>query len=143
MVLLTAVDAGDAAAEIPASWGLWCLKRPCDSDELALAVERALETDQLKREVERVPFPPPAAASTASTKSSATAVPRKQVLEMVLPKVKLAAGRHDAHSGRAVPARSELIARAIHHESSRAISPAGHQLLGGAGNPARKRADGL
>jgi len=119
VVLVTAADASDAAAEALRLGAFECLKRPCDSDELVLAVDRALETDQLKREVELLRSASDSKYGIDKIIGRSRAL--QQVLEMVRKVARSEAGtvliQGESGTGK------ELIARAIHHESSRADQP--------------------
>jgi two-component system response regulator AtoC len=116
VVLVTPADASDAAAEALRLGAFECLKRPCDSDELVLAVDRALETDQLKREVELLRSASDRKYGIDNIIGNSRAL--QQVLEMVRKVARSEAGtvliQGESGTGK------ELIARAIHHESSRA-----------------------
>ncbi len=116
VLLVTPADASDAAAEGLRLGAFECLKRPCDLDELVLTVDRALETDQLKREVELL--------RSASGKGYGieNIIGRSRALHQVLTVVRKVARstagtvliQGESGTGK------ELVARAIHHESSRA-----------------------
>ena len=119
VVLVTAAEDVDAAAEALRLGAFECLKRPCENDELALVVERALEADQLKREVELLRSTSTSKYGIDSIIGSSRAL--QQVLEMVRKVARSDAGtvliQGESGTGK------ELIARAIHHESSRADQP--------------------
>lgn len=116
VLLVTPADGSDAAAEALRLGAFECLKRPCDVDELVLTVDRALETDQLKREVELLRSTSGKGYGIENIIGSSRAL--QQVLTVVR-KVARSEGGTVLIQGESGTGK-ELIARAIHHESSRA-----------------------
>ncbi len=119
VILVTPADDTEVIVEALRLGAFECLKRPCDMDELLLTVDRALETDKLKREVELL--------RSASSKSYGiqNIIGSSRALQQVLAIVRKVANSEagtvliQGESGTG----KELIARAIHHESSRADQP--------------------
>jgi DNA-binding NtrC family response regulator len=116
-VLLVVPAAGaDIGADALRLGAFECLKRPYDGDELVLIVDRALATDQLKREVELLRTTSGKGYGIENIIGNSRAL--QQVLNIVRKVARSEAGtvliQGESGTGK------ELIARAIHHESSRA-----------------------
>ncbi|MCD4688806.1 MAG: sigma-54 dependent transcriptional regulator [Desulfuromonadaceae bacterium] len=116
VLLVTSVDCSDIAAEALRLGAFECLKRPCKGDELILTVDRALATDQLKREVELLRSTSGKGHGIENIIGNSRAL--KQVLNVVRKVARSEAGtvliQGESGTGK------ELVAQAIHTESSRA-----------------------
>ncbi len=116
VLLVTSAEGTDVAAEALRLGAFECLKHPCDVDELILTVERALETDQLKRQVELLRSTSGKGYGIENIIGNSRAL--QQVLTVVRKVARSEAGtvliQGESGTGK------ELIARAIHSESSRA-----------------------
>ncbi len=116
VLLVTSVDGADIAAEALRLGAFECLKRPCKGDELILTVDRALATDQLKREVELLRSTSGKGHGIENILGNSRAL--KQVLNIVRKVARSEAGtvliQGESGTGK------ELVAQAIHTESSRA-----------------------
>ncbi|APG29108.1 Fis family transcriptional regulator [Syntrophotalea acetylenivorans] len=119
VLLTTPADGSDVIVEALRLGAFECLKRPCDMDELVLTVDRALETDQLKREVELLRSASGKSYGIENIVGNSRAL--QQVLDIVR-KVALSEAGTVLVQGESGTGK-ELIARAIHHESSRADQP--------------------
>lgn len=116
VILIVPADGTDTAVEALRLGAFECLKHPCDADELVLTVSRALETDQLKRQVEQLrSF---SDRDCGIDKIIGTSRALRQVLEVIRKIARSEAGtvliQGESGTGK------ELVARAIHCESSRA-----------------------
>ncbi|OEU64173.1 MAG: Fis family transcriptional regulator [Desulfuromonadales bacterium C00003094] len=116
VLLVAPVDGADIAAEALRLGAFECLKRPCEVDELVLTVDRALATDQLKREVELLRSTSGKGHGIENIIGNSRAL--KQVLSVVGKVARSEAGtvliQGESGTGK------ELVAQAIHYESSRA-----------------------
>lgn len=116
VLLVAPVDGSDTAVEALRLGAFECLKRPCDPDELVLTVDRALATDQLKREVEQLRSS--SGKAYGIDKIIGCSRPLQQVLTVIRKVARSEAGtvliQGESGTGK------ELVARAIHCESSRA-----------------------
>jgi two-component system response regulator AtoC len=119
VILVTTSDAPEVAVQALRLGAFECLRKPVNTDELVLVVERALETGQLKREVAKL-------RSERSTRFGVDNIighsaDMKKVLTMVRKIARSEAGtvfiQGESGTGK------ELIAKAIHYESSRADQP--------------------
>lgn len=119
VILVTPADDSEVIVEALRLGAFECLKRPCDMDELLLTVDRALETDKLKREVELLRSASSKSYGIENIIGSSRAL--QQVLAIVRKVARSEAGtvliQGESGTGK------ELIARAIHHESPRADQP--------------------
>lgn len=116
VLLVIPADGSDVAAEALHLGAFECLKRPYDGDELLHTVDRALATDQLKREVELLRSTSGKGYGIENIIGNSRAL--QQVLTVVRKVARSEAGtvliQGESGTGK------ELVARAIHHESSRA-----------------------
>jgi DNA-binding NtrC family response regulator len=116
---MTASDAPDVAVQALRLGAFECLRKPINTDELVLVVERALETGQLKREVAQLRLERPGRFSIDDIIGRSRDM--KQVLAMVRKIARSEAGtvfiQGESGTGK------ELIAKAIHCESPRANQP--------------------
>lgn len=119
VILMTASDAPDVAVQALRLGAFECLRKPINTDELVLVVERALETGQLKREVAQLRLERPGRFSIDDIIGRSRDM--KQVLAMVRKIARSEAGtvfiQGESGTGK------ELVAKAIHCESSRANQP--------------------
>jgi DNA-binding NtrC family response regulator len=119
VILMTASDAPDVAVQALRLGAFECLRKPINTDELVLVVERALETGQLKREVAQLRSERPGRFSIDDIIGRSRDM--KQVLAMVRKIARSEAGtvfiQGESGTGK------ELVAKAIHCESSRANQP--------------------
>jgi DNA-binding NtrC family response regulator len=116
VLLVIPAEGTDIVAEALRLGAFECLKRPYDGDELVLTVDRALEADQLKREVELLRSTSGKCYGIENIIGNSRAL--QQVLSVVRKVARSEAGtvliQGESGTGK------ELVARAIHHESSRA-----------------------
>jgi DNA-binding NtrC family response regulator len=119
VILMTASEAPDVAVQALRLGAFECLRKPINTDELVLVVERALETGQLKREVAQLRLERPGRFSIDDIIGRSRDM--KQVLAMVRKIARSEAGtvfiQGESGTGK------ELVAKAIHCESSRANQP--------------------
>jgi len=119
VILMTASDAPDVAVQALRLGAFECLRKPINTDELVLVVERALETGQLKREVAQLRSERPGRFSIDDIIGRSRDM--KQVLAMVRKIARSEAGtvfiQGESGTGK------ELVAKAIHCESPRANQP--------------------
>jgi DNA-binding NtrC family response regulator len=119
VILMTASDAPDVAVQALRLGAFECLRKPINTDELVLVVERALETGQLKREVAQLRLERPGRFSIDDIIGRSRDM--KQVLAMVRKIARSEAGtvfiQGESGTGK------ELVAKAIHCESPRANQP--------------------
>ncbi len=116
VILIVPAHSTDTVVEALRLGVFECLKRPCDADELILTVGRALETDQLKRQVEQLRSSSDRDYGIDKIIGNSRAL--RQVLEVIRKIARSEAGtvliQGESGTGK------ELVARAIHCESSRA-----------------------
>jgi two-component system response regulator AtoC len=119
VILVTTSDAPEVAVQALRLGAFECLRKPVNTDELVLVVERALETGQLKREVAKLRSERPARFGVDNIIGCSADM--KKVLAMVRKIARSEAGtvfiQGESGTGK------ELIAKAIHYESSRADQP--------------------
>ncbi|MEZ4601590.1 MAG: sigma-54 dependent transcriptional regulator [Syntrophotaleaceae bacterium] len=119
VILVTTSDAPEVAVQALRLGAFECLRKPVNTDELVLVVERALETGQLKREVAKLRSERPARFGVENIIGRSQDM--KKILAMVRKIARSEAGtvfiQGESGTGK------ELIAKAIHYESSRADHP--------------------
>ena len=139
VIMVTALGVLETAVKAMRLGAFDYINKPFNLDELAILIRKALETGELKREVAHL------RSEQSRRYGIGNLIAESRHMKNVLAMVEKIA-RSDASTvliqGESGTGK-ELIAKAIHYESARADKPFhGHQLRGGARNPARERADG-